>query len=320
MLEVFTKIADWSISKMNLSLNTHFGLAVHFFIEDLFKIFVLIYVLIFIISLFRSQLNPEKVRNYLSGKSKWYGYILAVFLGAVTPFCSCSSIPLFLGFLASGVPFGVSIAFLIASPLISEIATIMLIGIDGAGIVVASIYVLTGAVISIIGGWLVDRFNIERFLVMKPQKTTPIFCACQTVKEKTVALIKYANNFAWMTLKSIALYIFIGLLIGAGMHGYIPEETFIKYLGDDNSWAIVFATFAGIPIYANHAGVVPIIQVFLMKGVPIGTSLVMLMSITAISLPEMLILKKIFSYKLLIMFVCFLMIAFMISGYILNLL
>ena len=142
MLEIFTKLADWGISLLGLTKETHFGSAVHFFIEDTTKIFVLIYVLIFIISLFRSQLSPEKVRDYLSGKSRWSGYFLAVFLGVVTPFCSCSSIPLFMGFLAAGVPFGVSLAFLVSSPLISEIAAFMLLGMGEQGVYVVSVYLI----------------------------------------------------------------------------------------------------------------------------------------------------------------------------------
>lgn len=318
MLEIFTELADWSIAKMGLSLETHLGTAVHFFIEDTTKIFFLIYFLIFFISLFRAQLNPDRVRSYLSGKSKWYGYFLAVFLGVVTPFCSCSSIPLFMGLIAAGVPFGVCMAFLVSSPLISEIAAIMLFGMEGAGPSVAAIYILTGTLISVFAGWLSDQFNLERFLAVKPDKSIPPSCGCGTVKEKTIALVKYAHGFALQTLKSIAIYIFIGLIIGAFMHGYVPETFFENYLGKDNLFAVPLASIVGIPIYASHSGVVPIVQVLLMKGVPVGTALVALMSITAISLPEIIMLKKIFSYKLLGFFIGFLLAAFILTGYILN--
>lgn len=289
-----------------------------FFIEDSTKIFALIYILIFVISLFRSQLSPEKVRDYLSEKTKWYGYIIAVFLGMITPFCSCSSIPLFMGFLAAGVPFGVAAAFLVASPLISEIATIMLIGMPGAGLYVASIYVLTGAIIAVIAGWLADKFNLARFLSIKIDIKKPDVCKCTSVREKATTLIKYANDFALQTINSIWAYIILGLIIGSFMHGFVPQEFFIRYLGAENVWTVPFAAVIGIPLYASHAGVVPIIQVLLMKGVPIGTALVMLMSLTAISLPEMIMLKKVFSYKLLGVFIAFLLTAFIITGYILN--
>lgn len=320
MLDIFTKLADWSIAQMGLSMDTHFGASVHFFIEDTTKIFFLIYILIFVISLFRAQLSPEKVRDYLSGKSRWYGYVLAVFLGIVTPFCSCSSIPLFIGFIVAGVPFGVAMAFLVSSPLVSEIAALMLLALDGAGPFVAFVYIITGSIISIIAGYLCDLFKLEKYVKFKPTGTVQPACSCKTdtAKTKIKNLLKYANDFSYSTVKSIAIYILIGLLIGAGMHGYVPQELFVKYLGANNLWAVPFASIAGAPLYASHAGIVPIVQVLLMKGVPIGTALVFLMSTTAISLPEIMMLSKILKWKLLAMFVVFLIIAFIFTGYLLN--
>lgn len=320
MLNIFTKLADWAIAQMGLSMDTHFGASVHFFIEDTTKIFVLIYVLIFFISLFRAQLSPEKVRDYLSGKSRWYGYALAVFLGIVTPFCSCSSIPLFIGFIVAGVPFGVAMAFLVSSPLVSEIAALMLLALDGAGPFVAFVYVLTGSIIAIIAGYLCDLFNLEKYVRFKPSGMIHPACACKsyTVKTKIKNLLIYANGFAYSTVKSIAIYIIIGLLIGAGMHGYVPQEVFVKYLGAENPWAVPFASIAGAPLYASHAGIVPIVQVLLMKGVPIGTALVFLMSTTAISLPEIMMLSKILQKQMLVIFVLFLIVAFIATGYLLN--
>ena len=318
MLEIFTKIADKAVDFSGIDPNTAFGAALHFFIEDTTKIFFLIYFLIFIISLFRSQLSPEKVRNYLSGKSRWYGYLLAVFLGVITPFCSCSSIPLFMGFLAAEVPFGIAVAFLVSSPLISEIAAIMLLGMNG-GVYIMSIYLISGTLISTLAGWLADRFHLERYLAVIPNKAVPKTCSCTSIKEKTFSLIKYAHTFAMDTIKSIAVYIFIGLIIGSFMHGFIPASLFVTYLGKENILAVPLAALIGIPIYASHAGVVPIIQVLLLKGVPIGTALVALMSITAISLPEMIMLKKVFTIKLLGIFIIFLLTAFIVTGYLLNL-
>lgn len=320
MLEVFTKLADGSIAEMGLSLDTPFGQTVHFFIEDTTKIFVLIYVFIFLISLFRSQLNPERVRDYLSGKSRWSGYFSAVFLGVVTPFCSCSSIPLFMGFLAAGVPFGVSMAFLISSPLISEIAAIMLLSMGHYGIYIVTIYIISGTIISVLAGYFADKFNIERYLSLNIPKMTPQTCNCKNIQEKAVALVRYANQFACDTVKSLAVYILIGLVIGAFMHGYIPQAFFVKYMGSDNVWAVPFAAIVGIPLYASQAGIVPLVQVLLMKGVPVGTALVAFMSIATISLPEMMMLKKVFSYKLLAIFIGYLLMAFIVTGYVLNLL
>lgn len=320
MLDIFTKLADFLTDKLGLSLGTHFGASVHFFIEDTTKIFVLIYALIFFISLFRAQLSPDKVRAYLSGKSRWYGYALAVFLGVVTPFCSCSSIPLFIGFIVAGVPFGVAMAFLVSSPLVSEIAAIMLLSLDRAGSFVAFVYVATGSVIAMIAGYLCDVFHLEKYVRFdkKSQIKPPCCCQKSALKMRLKNLIIYANDFALSTVKSIWLYIIIGLLIGAGMHGYVPQELFVKYLGEDNPWAVPFAAVAGAPLYASHAGIVPIVQVLLMKGVPIGTALVFLMSTTAISLPEIMMLSKILKKQILILFVAFLVIAFIFTGYLLN--
>lgn len=318
MLEFFTKLADWAIVKMDLSRETHLGEAVHFFIEDSTKIFVLLYVLIFVISLFRSQLSPERVREYLSGKSRWAGYFLAVFLGVVTPFCSCSSIPLFMGFVAAGVPFGVSVAFLVSSPLISEIAAIMLLGMGTFGVYIVSIYILTGTLISVLAGYLADRFNLGRFLALEIPQNPPIACSCSSLREKTTALLKYANSYAFNTVKSLAIYILLGLSLGAFMHGYIPQEIFVKYLGSDNLLAVPIAVIAGIPMYASQAGIVPLVQVLLEKGVPVGTALAAFMSIATISLPEMMMLKRIFRVKLLAIFILYLLVAFTLTGYVLN--
>lgn len=320
MLDIFTHLADWAILQMGLTKETHLGSAVHFFIEDSIKIFVLLYLLIFIISLFRSQLSPERVRDYLSAKSRWSGYFLAVFLGVVTPFCSCSSIPLFMGFLAAGVPFGVSIAFLVSSPLISEIAAIMLLGMGSYGVYIVSIYIISGTIISVLAGYLADKFHVEKYLALNIPKTTSPTCACSSMREKAVVLIKYAHEFSWNLVKSLYLYILIGLVIGAYMHGYIPQEFFVKYMGKDNIWAVPFAAIVGIPIYASQAGIVPLVQVLLMKGVPVGTALVAFMSIATISLPEMMMLKKVFSLKLLMIFIGYLLVAFIATGYLLNLL
>lgn len=319
MFKLFTVFADWCIRLLGLDINTNFGASVHFFIEDITKIFFLIYALIFIISLFRSQLSPEKVKKYLSGKNRWHGYTAAVFLGIVTPFCSCSSIPLFIGFIAAGIPFGITMAFLISSPLVSEIATILLFGMEGAGLKVAAIYVLTGSVIAVTGGWLADKFHLEKLSSYKPPNIIQAPCCDDsTVKEKAVELIKYAHNFAWDTLKGIALYILIGLIIGAAIHGYVPAEFLAKYLGKSNPFAVPIAAVVGAPIYANHVGVIPIIQALLLKGVPVGTALVVLMSITAISLPEMIMLKKVLSWKMIGIFTGYLIVSFIIVGYLLN--
>lgn len=317
MLNFITNLAQFATVKMGLSLQTRLGTAVSFFIEDFFKIFLLIYITLFVVSLFRYQLAPEKIRQYLSGKNSFWGYILAVILGAVTPFCSCSSIPLFLGFTAAGLPFGTTMAFLISSPLISEVAVFLLLITPHAGWKVAAVYVLAGALIGILGGWLCDKFHLQKYLkeIDAPENKC---CCCKSKKEKIKSTVIYANNYALTTIKEIGLYVIVGLLLGAFMHGYIPQEFFVKYLGNKNFFAVPMAALVGIPIYANHNSVLPIVQVLLEKGVPVGTTLVMLMSITAISLPELIMLNKVLKWKILAMFVGFLLVSFIVVGYLLN--
>lgn len=324
---------------LGLNLSSKAGSSLSFFIEDTIKIFALIYIMLFVVSLFRAQLSPEKIKNYLLGKSAWVGYLLAVFLGVVTPFCSCSSIPLFIAFIAAGIPFGMTMTFLISSPLISEIAAALLLITPNAGAPAAIVYILAGTFISVLGGYLCDKFGLERLRTAN-SSNSETYCHCHEEHchnkkhcdhhhehnnehhhenhEKNLPLIKYAHNYANSTLKEIWLYVLIGLGIGAVMHGYIPTELYIKYLGAENPFAVVIAAFAGIPIYANHDSVLPIIQVVLLKGVPIGTTLVMLMSITAISLPEIIMLHKVLSWKMLSIFISYLFISFIIVGYLLN--
>ncbi len=325
MFEFLTTFANKMTVLAGIDLNTKAGSALSFFIEDTIKIFLLIYVMIFVVSLFRKQLQAEKIKEYLSGKTKFYGYLLAVLLGVVTPFCSCSSIPLFLAFTAAGIPFGITMAFLISSPLISEVAAVLLLITPNAGLSAAVAYITIGAVISILGGWLCDKFHLEKHILPSEPK-----CCCKgncnkdthghqhATAEKIKSTVTYAHEFAMDTLRQIWVYVFLGLIIGAFMHGYIPQEFFVKYLGASNPFAVVVAAFAGIPIYANHDSVLPIVQVLLMKNVPIGTTLVMLMSITGISLPELIMLNKVLSRKMLALFVGYLFVAFVIVGYLLN--
>lgn len=343
VMDIIKYFADFLTTSFGLELNSKLGITISFFIEDTIKIFLLIYIMLFIVSLFRKQLSPEKVRQYLKGKSSWWGYILAVFLGTVTPFCSCSSIPLFIAFLAVGIPFGITMAFLISSPLISEVATVLLLITPNAGLKAALAYILIGAIISVLGGYMCDKFHLKHLRIKKANDEECHNCdgkhchgahkhehkdECQHIHEDSChchhhthnedSTIAYAYNYANSTVKEIWIYVLIGLAVGAFMHGYIPEDTFVKYLGAENPFAVIVAAIAGIPIYANHDSVLPIIQVLLMKNVPLGTTLVMLMSITSISLPEMIMLNKVLSWKMLGIFVSYLFISFIIVGYLMN--
>lgn len=209
-------------------------------------------------------------------------------------------------------------AFLVSSPLISEIDAIMLLGMGSFGVYIVSVYIISGMIISVLAGYLADKFNLERFLTLKIPRIPFVACNCNSVGERTIALFRYANTYAYSTLKSLALYILLGLSLGAFMHGYIPQEFFVKYLGSDNIMAVPVAVIARIPMYASQAGIVPLVQVLLEKGVPIGTVLATFMSIATISLPEMMMLKKVFGARLLAIFVFYLLMAFIFTGYFLN--
>ncbi len=323
MFEFLTDFANILTSMMGIDLNSKLGGAVSFFIEDTIKIFLLIYIMLFVVSLFRSQLDPHKIKEYLSGKRSIIGYALAVILGVITPFCSCSSIPLFIGFMSAGVPFGMAMTFLIASPLISEVAAVLLLITPNAGVAAACAYIICGIIISILGGYLCDRLELQKFKLIRNDCENQhshchgSCCSCSQ-NDRVKSIVKYANDYSLNTLKEISLYILLGLIVGAFMHGYIPQELFVKYLGESNPFAVIVAAFAGIPIYANHNSVLPIVQVLLIKGVPIGTTLVMLMSITAISLPEMIMLHKVLSWKMLGIFASYLFVSFIIVGYFMN--
>ncbi len=317
MLEFLKTFSDSIVNFAGIDLSSRLGISISFFIEDTIKIFLLIYVMLFVVSLFRAQLNPQKIKSYLSGKSLFFGYILAVFLGVVTPFCSCSSIPMFIAFSAAGIPFGMTMAFLISSPLISEVAAVLLLITPEAGWQAAFVYILAGGIISILGGYLCDKFRLER-LKEESCEETHEHHHHHDMKEEVQSLVAYANNYALDTVREIAPYVLIGLGVGAVIHGYVPQEFFVKYLGAENPFAVVIAAFAGIPIYANHDSVLPIIQVLLMKGVPVGTTVVMLMSITAISLPEMIMLHKVLKWRMLWLFTGYLFVSFIVVGYIMN--
>ena len=374
-MDILKTFAEFMTTSFGLDLNSKLGTSISFFIEDTIKIFLLIYIMLFVVSLFRKQLSPEKVREYLKGKSSWWGYLLAVFLGAVTPFCSCSSIPLFIAFLAAGIPFGITMAFLISSPLISEVATVLLLITPNAGVKAAIAYILIGGIISVIGGYLCDKFHLKHLRIKKvtpedcencdgihchgehshSEKHEHCECGCHHHEEdheehcccehgehhheehehdehcgcghhhhhhhaenKDQSTVAYAFEYANDTVREIWVYVLIGLGVGALMHGYVPQDMFIKYLGAENPFAVPIAAIAGIPIYANHDSVLPIVQVLLLKGVPLGTTLVMLMSITAISLPEMIMLHKVLSWRMLGIFVAYLFISFIFVGYLMN--
>jgi uncharacterized membrane protein YraQ (UPF0718 family) len=309
--------ADW-ITYGLLSLS-HKGLlaeAVNFFIYETIKIFFLLAVIIFAVSLIRSFLPPEKIRKILSAKRKFYGNTLAALFGIITPFCSCSAIPLFLGFVEAGVPLGVTFSFLISSPMVNEVALIMLLGLFGWRI--ALLYTFSGVVIAIISGIVIGQLKVESLVedfVYKSKGSK----VQDPLKMSLAERVTYARTYTFDIIKQIWPHVIIGIGIGAWIHGYAPADFLVRYAGKSNWYAVPLVTLIGIPLYSNAAGIIPLIGVLTEKGVSMGTSLAFMMAVTGLSLPAFMILRKVMKVKLLIIFASIVGIGIIFTGYLFNL-
>ncbi|MCX5697247.1 MAG: permease [Candidatus Omnitrophica bacterium] len=291
-----------------------FSEALVFFLYDTIKIFLLLTVIIFIVSFIRTFFSPERTRAILSHKHKYTGNVLAALLGILTPFCSCSAVPLFLGFIEAGVPLGVTFSFLVASPMINEVALVMLWGIFSWKI--ALIYIGSGLMISIFSGVVIGKLKVED-LVEKFNHKKPLCCAqgtTQIFKDR----IKFSRDYTKDILKAVWFYVVIGIGVGAWIHGYVPAGLLAKYAGRDNWLAVPFATLVGIPLYSNAAGVIPLVSALTEKGVAMGTALAFMMAVTGLSLPEFLILRRVMKPKLLIIFATVVGVGIIITGYLFN--
>ncbi|MFA7277033.1 MAG: permease [Pseudobdellovibrionaceae bacterium] len=316
MLEIFTHLANWfTYHVLAIDKGTRLADAVHFFVEDTSKIFFLLALMIYILGFARSYVSPEKARSWLTGKTRMTGYILAAMLGAITPFCSCSSVPLFIAFLSAGIPLGVTMAFLITSPLVNEIIVVLMGNALGMKFMLA--YVGTGIGLGIIGGLVIDWLKLDKWV--EPYVwdiKMPEFSTAEEAGWKRRE--RYARREVIDIIKRIWPYILIGVGLGAGLHGFVPREWFLEHAGADNPFAVPLAALVGIPLYANAASIIPIAEVLMNKGVPVGTILTFIMSIVAISLPEMIILRKVLKPQLLLFFAGFLFVAFVVVGYLFN--
>jgi len=309
-------LADWlTYSVFSITPKTLLAGAVNFFIFDTIKIFILLTVIIFAVSLIRSFLPPEKIRNILSRKHKFVGNILAALFGIITPFCSCSAVPLFLGFVEVGVPLGVTFSFLVSSPMINEVALVLLFGMFGWKI--AGIYIASGLVIAIISGLVIGKLPVEHLLadfVRKNQAKNSL----QLPKMNWSQRLNYAKSYTWDIVKKVWPYILIGIGVGAWIHGYVPADFLARYAGADKWYAVPLAVLIGIPLYSNAAGVIPLVSALTEKGVAIGTTLAFMMAVTALSLPEFMILKKVMKTKLIIIFASVVGLGIIFTGYLFN--
>ncbi|MEW6382027.1 MAG: permease [bacterium] len=310
--------ADWiTYDVLSLSPKRLLAEAVNFFIYDTIKIFFLLAVIIFTISLIRSFLPPEKIRNILSAKRRHYGHILAALLGIVTPFCSCSAIPLFLGFVEAGVPLGVTFSFLISSPMINEVALVLLLGLFGWRL--ALIYAFSGLVIAILSGIVIGHLNVESLVEdFVYQSRTGGHNTAIASTMSWPERIQYARTYTLDIIRQIWPHIIIGIGIGAWIHGYVPTDFLARYAGRGNWYAVPLATLIGIPLYSNAAGVIPLISVLTEKGVSIGTSLAFMMAVVGLSLPAFMILRKVMKVRLLIIFAGIVGAGIIFTGYLFN--
>lgn len=312
------ELVSWiAVTVLGLEPGSRFEQSLNFFITDGMTILVLLALMTFLMSLLRFYLPIEKLRNFLA-KYNWWGadYLLAALFGAITPFCSCSSIPLFIGFLGAGIPLGVTFAFLITSPLINEVAVALMIGLFGWKI--TAIYVVAGLLMGIAGGYIISRLKMERFVAGFIQGKGQDGTAAEPARKISKAVVQLVAKEAWGIMKQVTPYVLAGVLIGAIIHGYVPRGLLEKYVGNDNVLAVPIAVALGVPSYASAHSVIPIIQPLVEKGVPLGTALAFMMATVGLSLPEALMLKKVIRWPLLLTFFGVVSVGISIIGYTVN--
>lgn len=316
------RFADWLVYDIfSLDASTALGEAINFFFYDTIKILILLFFISIIMGIINAYFPIERLRNYLTSHHL-YGlqYFFASFFGAITPFCSCSSIPLFIGFVKGGIPLGVTLAYLITSPLVNEVAVAMFIGTFGLRITI--IYVVSGILLGIIGGFVLGKMKLEPYLsdwVKQIQQHSSSESGTWE-KEKTpfVKRLPTIIHEAWRIVRGVLLYIIIGIGIGAFMHGFVPEGFFSQYMSKDNWFAVPLSVILAVPMYANAAGIVPVIEVFVAKGIPLGTSIAFMMAVVGLSLPEATLLKKVMSWRLIGIFFGVVALFIILLGYLYN--
>jgi uncharacterized membrane protein YraQ (UPF0718 family) len=312
---VFEYFADLVVFQwLGLAPANPLAAALHFFVYDTPKIFLLLAVAIYVISIIRSYFPPEKTKKFLSRRHTFIGNILAALIGIMTPFCSCSAVPLFIGFIEAGVPLGVTFSFLISSPMVNEVALVMLLGLFGWKI--ALLYAATGVVIAIVAGYAIGRLGLENLVedYVYQIKSGDIEVYEPTFGERCQA----ARDFTLDLLKKIAPYIIVALAIGGFIHGYVPDAFLVEYAGRGNPLAVPLVGLLGVPLYNSASGMVPIIYALIEKGLPLGTALAFMMAVSAISFPEMIILRRVLKPKLICVFAGILAVAIIFTGYLFN--
>jgi uncharacterized protein len=312
-----TELADAIIFGLQLSRESALGEAVHFFCYETPKVLLLLVGVVFIMGIIQTFFAPERTRNLLAGRRLGVGNALAASLGIVTPFCSCSAIPLFIGFITAGVPLGVTFSFLIAAPMINEIALALLFGLFGWK--VAGLYLVLGLLVAISAGVVIGALNLERYLqdwvrTIHYGDTAPLEITQLNWTARTAAGVKHIHDI----VGRVWIYVVIGVGLGAAIHGYVPEDMLARFMGRDVWWAVPAAVLLGIPMYTNAAGIIPIVQALIAKGAALGTTLAFMMSVIALSAPELLILRKVLKWQLIAIFVGVVATGILLVGYVFN--
>jgi hypothetical protein len=323
VLSVFTELADWvAYTLFGFVPGSKLGGSVQFFIEDTTKIFFLLVLMIYIIALIRASLDIERVRDYLAKNNRFFGYLMGSTFGAITPFCSCSSIPVFLGFTSAGIPIGITMSFLLTSPLINEVAVLLLLSLVGWEVTL--MYVLIGMAVGVAGGIFLDLIRAEQLLqpfALKAYQTAEVLEGEQAPKPRLS--FRERHDFAKAELLDILgrvwKWVFIGVGLGALLHGFVPDSWFAENLGSGQWWSVPAAVLAGIPLYSNATGVIPVMESLIVKGLPLGTTLAFCMSTVAASFPEFILLKQVMTWKLLAIIFALLLTSFTLVGWIINL-
>lgn len=310
-------LSSWlTYSLFSIKEPSHLGSSVEFFLYDTPKVMMLLFFVVFGVGIIRSFFTPEKTRAFLSGKSEFAGNILAALLGVITPFCSCSAVPLFIGFVTAGVPLGVTFSFLIAAPMVNEIALGLLYGLLGWKI--AAIYMGTGLSIAIVAGWIIGRMKLEGHI---EDWVTNINAAEINMEEEKLTWndrIQYGWDAVKEIIGKVWIYVIIGIGVGAGIHGFVPEGLMASIMGKESWWSVPLSVIIGIPMYSNAAGIIPVVEALLGKGAALGTVLAFMMSVIALSLPEMVILRKVLKPRLIAVFIGVVACGILLVGYLFN--
>ncbi len=315
--EQLAPFADlFTYSWLGLEKGGHLGETIRFFVFEVPKVMMLLTLIVFIVGMIRSFFTQERTRKYLAGKRETAGNVMAALLGIITPFCSCSAVPLFLGFVQAGVPLGVTFSFLVAAPMVNEIALVLLYGLLGWKI--AAIYLASGLVIAMVSGWIIGRFHLEHWVEDWVQELRAAEAVVVEEKLTWADRLERGREAVRDIVGKVWIYVVAGIGVGAAIHGYVPEDFMASIMGKDAWWSVPAAVLVGIPMYSNAAGIVPIVEALLGKGAALGTVLAFMMSVIALSFPEMVILRKVLKPKLIAVFIAVVGSGILFTGFLFN--